>query len=445
MEAWIVIASDAALMGDRFGSLQLSLDGFVEAPSIVHETYRIERSEIVRRVERRDGTCLETAVTRAHQPRDGRPGSPHDQFDASWLRARRAPSVAPVGAPEVHIADLFSGCGGLTLGVAEACRALGLRPRYAFASDMNEVALDVYRANFAPNKSIVDKIEKHVDGDLGERITTAERTLVDAVGRVDIVVAGPPCQGHSDLNNHTRRADPKNELVLRVARFAELFQPRYVIVENVQGIRHDRTGALARAKTVLRELGYLHQTEGLLRADSVGAAQARRRYFLVASTEGVYSLENLPRPFEGAPRGVNWAISDIRSEVPDSVFDSAATHSAENQRRIAHLFDRDLDELPDSERPPCHANGGHRYHGVYGRMWWDRPAPTITRGFGSTGQGRFVHPKERRTLTPHEAARLQFFPDFFDFGIRGRRQYQELIGNAVPSKLAYAIVMHQLG
>ena len=72
-------------------------------------------------------------------------------------------------------------------------------------------------------------------------------------------------------------------------------------------------------------------------------------------------------------------------------------------------------------------------------MYWDKPAPTITGGFGSNGQGRFVHPLRRRTLTPHEAARLQFFPDYFDFGNVKRRELQQIIGNAVPSKAGYAI------
>ncbi len=438
-------APDSAAGLARSGSVQLPLDGFVDVPDVVHERYRIDGSEVVRTVVRRDGTEIESAVTRARLPPEIHAAPAHDQFDASWLRARRVPPPAPDAAREFFIADMFSGCGGLSLGVGEACRALGLRPRFAFANDMNRAALDVYCANFAPSHTIADEIEKHVDGDLGARATPTERSLIAAVGRVDMVVAGPPCQGHSDLNNHTRRADPKNELVLRVARFAELFRPRFVLVENVQGIRHDRTGSLGRAKSALRDLGYVHQTEGLLRADAVGAAQARRRYFLIASNDAVHSLDDLPRPFEDRPRGVQWAISDLRREIADSAFDSAATHSAENQRRIDYLFEHDLHELPDSQRPPCHANGGHSYHGVYGRMWWDRPAPTMTRGFGSTGQGRFVHPLERRTLTPHEAARLQYFPDFFDFGQCGRRQYQELIGNAVPSKLAYAIAFHQLG
>jgi DNA (cytosine-5)-methyltransferase 1 len=76
---------------------------------------------------------------------------------------------------------------------------------------------------------------------------------------------------------------------------------------------------------------------------------------------------------------------------------------------------------------------------MYGQLKWDEPAQTITTGFGSMGQGRYVHPSRPRTLTPHEAARLQFFPDWFDFTAGGtqmrRGVWATMIGNAVPPKL----------
>lgn len=130
--------------------------------------------------------------------------------------------------------------------------------------------------------------------------------------------------------------------------------------------------------------------------------------------------------------------------VGDDIFNTASEHSLENKRRIEYLFENNLFELPNSERPDCHRLKPHSYKSVYGRMYWDRPAPTITRGFGSTGQGRFVHSLLKRTITPHEAARIQFFPDFFNFGDLRRRQYQDVIGNAVPSKLSYLLALHQL-
>jgi DNA (cytosine-5)-methyltransferase 1 len=78
---------------------------------------------------------------------------------------------------------------------------------------------------------------------------------------------------------------------------------------------------------------------------------------------------------------------------------------------------------------------------MYGRLDWKAPAQTITSGYGSMGQGRYVHPDAERTLTPHEAARIQFFPDWFDFGDRDRTAWATLIGNAVPMKLSYVIAL----
>jgi DNA (cytosine-5)-methyltransferase 1 len=142
-------------------------------------------------------------------------------------------------------------------------------------------------------------------------------------------------------------------------------------------------------------------------------------------------------------RPVSWALADLVDCTSDAVFDTAAVHSPENERRIRYLFEHDLYDLPDQERPPCHRTKAHSYRSVYGRMRWDEPAPTITTGFGSTGQGRFVHPLRPRSLTPHEAARLQTLPDFFQFGDPGRTQLQKMIGNSVPP-LAMAAVAAQL-
>jgi DNA (cytosine-5)-methyltransferase 1 len=422
---------------------ELVLDDFDQGiRGEVRESFELSGHSVCRTVRQRNGR---QSVSRVPLQIDGAASSwpARDIFDRSWLRMAEAPPFEECSRV-LTIADLFSGCGGLSLGVREACRALGVGARFAYASDLNSDALDVYQKNFHPAASVSVLIETQVDGKFGTRPTPTERELRQVVGDVDFVLAGPPCQGHSDLNNHSRRSDPRNELILRVVRFVELFKPRYVLIENVQGIRHDRNGALGAAKNELNALGY-SIAEGVISADAVGVAQTRKRYFLFAGLERAYDFNGILKPWSKQPRSLNWAIGDLIGVKSTETFDSSASHSVDNRRRIDHLFDHDLHELPDSERPPCHSGGGHSYKSVYGRMHWEQPAPTITTGFGSTGQGRFVHPIERRTLTPHEAARVQFFPDFFDFGIRGRRQYQALIGNAVPSKLAYAIALHQLG
>jgi len=427
-------------------ALQLSLNQIPSSSPNHAERYFLEKSQrlAVREVLRRSGGVIHSSVPLpAWRTFQGMPAA--DAFDAAWLRLKKSPFGSDAqGESEVHrVADLFCGCGGLSLGVGEALRALGKRPDFVFACDIDKAAIDVYEANFTPRLAVDAPIEQYIDGKIGATLTPAERALKRAIGGVDFVIAGPPCQGHSDLNNHTRRDDPKNKLVTRVTRFVEIFRPAHVLIENVQGIRHDKSGSLQEAKRGLAALGY-SLDEALLRADEVGAAQTRRRYLLVASRGSVQSLFEVPLLYPGSARPLSWAIGDLLDLDSQTVFDTPAKHSSVNKQRIDYLHDHGLYELPDSERPPCHRDGNHSYKSVYGRMYWDRPAPTITTGFGSIGQGRFGHPLKRRTLTPHEAARVQFFPDFFNFGERGRRDYQSLIGNAVPSKLAYAVALHQL-
>ena len=105
------------------------------------------------------------------------------------------------------------------------------------------------------------------------------------------------------------------------------------------------------------------------------------------------------------------------------------------------LIDKDKYNLPNRMRPECHRDKEHTYNAMYGRLNWDTAAPTITTGFGSMGQGRFVHPSCPRTITPHEAARLQTLPDFFDVDTsNGRGAWATVIGNAVPPLLGVHLV-----
>ena len=387
-----------------------------------------------RSVQRRDGSLGMSTVI------DMAPGTrrPRDRFERSWLRAPSPPPAA--SGPPVAIVDLFAGCGGLSLGASEACRALGLSASHVLAVELDDNSAEVFGKNFPESNLCVRPIEELINGEIGQAMTTKERKLRSRVGEVDLLVAGPPCQGHSDLNNHSRRDDPKNALYLRALRFAEVTLPRHVVIENVPGVAHDRLGVVQRSKARFAQLGYSVQT-AILNADAFGVPQRRRRHVLVAS-RGIDAPLNDLDLLQAPAQPVMWAIEDLGVATSGAVFDSSARHAAVNVRRIDYLFDNGLYDLPDTQRPDCHRLKPHSYRSVYGRMHPDRPAPTITAGFGSTGQGRFVHPLEPRTLTPHEAARVQGFPDFFDFSAcRGRRALQQMIGNAVPPRLAYALAL----
>lgn len=364
-------------------------------------------------------------------------------FDQYWLRSKYPPGTS-LNRGDVRVVDLFCGCGGLTLGVAEACRALGYNFVSILAADMAPAALELYRKNFNPTVALSDPIEQYIDSELGEPLSENEKRFRELTGAIDILIGGPPCQGNSDLNNHTRRSDPRNLLYLRMIRCVEITRPRFLIIENVPGVQHDTHNVVDIAKAELKKLGY-HVDSGVINMSDIGVPQKRKRFFLIASREKNVSILRATKLHETEERTVQWAIEDLLVTQNDTVFDTPANSSATNRKRIDYLFDNDLYDLPNSERPDCHRLKKHSYTSVYGRMYWDLPSPTITGGFGSNGQGRFVHPKCRRTLTPHEAARIQFFPDYFNFEGVKRRELQQIIGNAVPSKASYVLGIEFLG
>jgi DNA (cytosine-5)-methyltransferase 1 len=263
---------------------------------------------------------------------------------------------------------------------------------------------------------------------------------------LDVLVGGPPCQGHSDLNNYTRRRDPKNELYMLMVRAAEVLQPAHLIVENVQGIKRDHTGVLSRAVECLERIGY-RVDHGLVHLVDIGVPQKRVRHILVASAESTPSLASAVKRCTVSPaRDLSWAIRDLEANCSSGTFDSAGQLTSDNQKRALYLLKNNLFDLPNELRPPCHRdNPTHRYTAMYGRLSWTAPAHTITTGFGSPGQGRYLHPSQARTLTPHEAARVQFFPDWFDFGANSRRNLlAHCIGNAVPPKLGFVLALDRL-
>ncbi len=364
-----------------------------------------------------------------------------DIYDQAWLASSERPRVR-VSAQEIRAVDLFCGCGGLTLGIREAARGLGCAFRSVFASDINKGARELYQKNFQPDILDGKPIETRINGELGALLTPEETQFCADVGHIDVLVAGPPCQGNSNLNNHTRWNDERNLLYLRAVRCAEILNPDTIIIENVPGVAYDVHGVLNTADNYLKQIGY-SVSYGVLHMWKVGVAQTRKRMILIASrVMQDISLAKIAECFALPVRPISWAIADLLdAENPASVFDSAALAGEVNQRRIDYLFEHDIYNLPNSERPDCHRLKEHSYNAVYGRMHWDRPASTLTGGFACCGRGRFIHPLRRRTLTPHEAARVQFFPDFFDFSELGRTALVRAIGNAVPPKAGYVVAL----
>jgi DNA (cytosine-5)-methyltransferase 1 len=361
--------------------------------------------------------------------------------DIGWLRLTESP-VTSAPRKKLNVGDAFCGGGIFSLGVTEGLRQVGVEANHIFGIDFEKDAIDTYAANHPHSRSIHADITSIVNGSPGSKTTPAERKFTrDLQNGIDILVGGPPCQGHSDLNNHTRRNDPKNKLYLSMARLAEVLRPAVVIIENVPGAVKDKDGVVSQTELELNRLGY-EVVRSTIDLSQVGVPQKRKRFVLVGTNRGSIDISLAISAYRNSIRSVSWALEDL-VHIYDSadIYNSSANHSVENKRRIKYLFEHGLYELPNEERPACHRDKAHSYKSVYGRMHWEQPSPTITGGFGSTGQGRFVHPLFPRTITPHEACRLQFIPDFFSFPRQvGRRSMQQIIGNAAPPRLSWVLM-----
>lgn len=356
-------------------------------------------------------------------------------------------SVRPAfetGKGSLRLVDLFAGCGGLTLGAAQAAQSAGVRLDVALALDQDETAIEVYRDNFPTADARAVSVEDLFDGDLGSALTDVERATADKCGAVALLVGGPPCQGHSSLNNHTRRQDPKNALYGRMARAAAVLRPEAVMIENVPAVQHDTGRAVDVTRVELQRLGYT-VAAAVVHLDQLGVAQTRKRHVMIAALGGVAGPDDVLGALTApaAPTSVNlaWAIGDLTAIREPTGYDTPPRASPLNRQRMQYLLDSGEYDLPNDQRPPCHQDDTHSYRSMYGRLRWERPAQTVTSGFGSIGQGRYMHPDLPRALTAHEAARLQGFPDYFRFGKVARRgDLATIIGNAVPPPLSRAVV-----
>lgn len=356
--------------------------------------------------------------------------------DRAFLRRTKPPALASTG--RFNVVDLFSGCGGMTIGALEAARRKGIDAGVELAVDLEAEPLDVFRETLGlPKLSVLrhDLSELVADSNNRDRKVLVDR--LHAVQVPTLLLAGPPCQGHSSLNNHTRHDDPRNDLYLCVAGAASILRPPAIIIENVRGVSRDLRRAVSRCADLLEGLGYSvsSQKVDLLK---LGIPQTRVRHVLVATSEGEFSWDS-DRPAQEV-RTVRWAIEDLVDTERDDILNTPSKPTQTNQARMDWLFENDKFNLPNPLRPACH-HGKHSYVSMYGRLQWDSPAQTITSGFGSMGQGRFVHPSRPRTITPHEAARLQFLPDFLLLGrLKQRTKLARTIGNVAPPLLTISIV-----
>jgi DNA (cytosine-5)-methyltransferase 1 len=290
------------------------------------------------------------------------------------------------------VASLFAGCGGLDYGFLQ-------NPRYehVFVNDFDKDACNSYEKNF--------KI-KPMCGDIKQ---------IETIPDCDIIIGGFPCQGFSMANPYRNENDKRNELYLEVLRLIKLKTPKYFLLENVKGLlnmggyettedKKNQTGKVMKIiLNDLKECGY-NVSFKLFDIKNYDVPQKRQRVIII----GVRSDIQFAPEWPVAPNKIitlKEAIGDLPLE-----YDIKKQHIGTKHKCVVtgYLGNRELS--------------------------WDEPSPTITgRGGGSGGPVIHNHPSLIRRLTVRECARIQTFPDSFEFAGSISSMYKQ-IGNAVPCK-----------
>ena len=337
--------------------------------------------------------------------------------------------------------DAFAGGGGLTVGLKRA----GFR--VVAAVELEHHAFATYKANHPEVRCLNQDIAAVSGAALLKHAET---------DRIDLLAGCPPCQGFTSLTaKYKDKEDPRNELVLEIARLTEETLPRAIMMENVPGLTQKGESLYRQLRDRLQALGYL-LTDGVVQVADFGVPQYRRRLVLLGGLGFSIPLPNATHSRSPSNSVAPWrTVRDAIAGMPNPVTLSQAKANGDVERSDWHVV-RDLSaknlerlqaaragetwqQIPEHLRPACHRDGYLGFTNVYGRMEWDRPAPTITGGCTTFSKGRFGHPDANRTISVREAALLQTFPDDYRLDTPYMDSVCNMIGNALPCDFAEVI------
>lgn len=313
---------------------------------------------------------------------------------------------------EVHNIELFAGAGGLALGLEQAgikgdlfvefdhsaCTTLRTnRPEWV------TLEMDIHKVDFTPWKGI------------------------------DLVTGGAPCQAFSYAGLRKGFGDTRGTLFAEFARCVRETEPRMFLFENVRGlVNHDHGRTFETIRHEFESLGYSLQWK-VLNACYYGVGQKRERIIVIGIKEGSKIHFEYPEPDE------KWTtLKEALKDCPKS----EGQEFSENKRKVMELVPPggcwvDLPEdIAKSYMGKSYYSGGGR-RGMARRISWDEPCLTLTTS-PSQKQTERCHPDETRPFTVREYARIQSFPDDWQFAGSIGEQYKQ-IGNAVPVELARRI------
>lgn len=341
------------------------------------------------------------------------------------------------------VLDLFCGCGGISEGYYLSGFDI------AGGIDFNEHATLTFKHNFKNAK--VHSID----------ITTfPNEQILEEYGDVDVIVGGPPCQGFSTANRHQKETDdPRNKLFFEYIRFVQQIHPKLIMIENVRGLLTRDSGyAIDRIKEILGAEEY-NITYRVLDASEYGVPQNRKRAIIVGvrkdfkdvffdfdrlvkqpkTTVGdaigeLYTFEQSPEGKKTISTPADTPLRKFLRTEDNTILDQDIVYPAQKvQDRIMHVPQGgNWQDVPEGLWPN---NRKNRHSSAYKRLDPNTQSCTIDTG---NAHSNYFHPIYNRIPTIRESARLQSFPDSFEFqGPRGSKYRQ--VGNAVPPLLAKAI------
>ncbi len=315
--------------------------------------------------------------------------------------------------------ELFAGAGGLALGLEQAgFESLGL-------VEVDKHACATLRMN-RPNWNVIEE----------DVVKVSEKDLLKLFklkqGELDLLSGGYPCQSFSYAGAKKGLEDVRGTMFFYYAEFLKQLKPKMFLAENVKGLKtHDNGNTLQTMIKVFEDIGYDVEWQ-ILNAWHYGVAEKRERIVIIGKRKDLKEKINFtyPTPHEYKP-----VLRDILKDVPESV----GAKYPESKKKVFDLVSpggcwRDLpDDVARDYMKSCYFMGGGRT-GIARRLSWDEPCLTLTCAPAQKQTDR-CHPDESRPFTTREYARIQSFPDEWEFSGKMSNIYKQ-IGNAVPVGLA---------
>jgi DNA (cytosine-5)-methyltransferase 1 len=333
--------------------------------------------------------------------------------------------------------DFFCGAGGMTYGFRKA------EVNVLAGIDIDSNCKETYELNNQPSKFIEADIKNLTETEL------AEKTGIKRNDDTLIFIGCSPCQYWSKINTDKTKSKESKSLLSDFRRFVDYFKPGYLVIENVPGILRRREESPLKEFLDFLDTEKYNYTHNVINASYYGVPQTRRRFLLIASR--VTKEISLPiADTKINPPTVRQSIGDTSKFVPippghkdkTDFLHTTSGLSINNQERLKitpHNGGTRKAWSNTKLQIPAYVGKDDAFQDVYGRMFWDRPAPTITTKFYSITNGRFGHPEQDRGISLREGATLQTFDSDYKFFSNSIAGVAKLIGNAVPPALSQRI------